>query len=594
MAGDGFQLYNARKKAVRMGCALISQQGLNQSPHDWMDYLMYEGDESYDEIACYFKPCFLEMQQIAKDGFLTDPETGEKIYVEFVVGGDKPWHLALTGHRNMNFSFPSNSCKCNQKACNDFTRTLADHDKDAIDALTACMLTHVCPKHHFYGADGSEAFDCPAGSACIWGVDGGSHVTTTSNESLQERLEGMTPAHRTKELHAFATAHWGFDFMHPPLVFYSLIAPDPLHAYLNIVSKVFTVAVWEELLYDKKTAAAETMAVKDAALETINELSRPVGIQFVPDKMTKNNRNSVKHMFGTEGYLSGIVRAMSVVFNLALPTAAPPPVAVPVPGKKPPPKRAKGLQATAERGAGALARRLAAAAQSEEPPAETAEEPSPVETPAPAASASAEDQQAEMLRLVEGKKEIRLMMIFEAMLDHWSYVTDKSYDTGDAAVLATRKAEVHRLGRVLAEAALNLLGEDTQSTYLHDIVYGFPNVLERVGHLLRVAMEGFEHGNKVTKAVFKRECSRGGRKRKSDGGRRHEYTQAIEHRREGTVAATELGLVNKAAKARELCKPDSFYTRFYDVASAKVELAAIKKEAEDQQSQMLEQMERGI
>ena len=65
------------------------------------------------------------------------------------------------------------------------------------------------------------------------------------------------------------------------------------------------------------------------------------------------------------------------------------------------------------------------------------------------------------------------------------------------------------MGKALAEAVVDLVGVDVDCSYLLHIVYDFPNLIMQVGHILRVSMEGFEHANKVTKAIFNHETSRG-------------------------------------------------------------------------------------
>eukprot|EP00965_Chrysotila_dentata_P127692 4222275-Pleurochrysis_carterae.AAC.1 len=90
------------------------------------------------------------------------------------------------------------------------------------------------------------------------------------------------------------------------------------------------------------------------------------------------------------------------------------------------------------------------------------------------------------------------------------------------------------------------MGSESQCTYLHDLVYVFPVLVERVGHVLRVSMEGFEHANKVTKTIFRYECSKGGKKG-ADGTRRDEWIQGIQHRRAGTAAAHSMNRINATA-----------------------------------------------
>ena len=77
------------------------------------------------------------------------------------------------------------------------------------------------------------------------------------------------------------------------------------------------------------------------------------------------------------------------------------------------------------------------------------------------------------------------------------------------------------------------------------------------------------------------------------GSHRHEYLQAVEHRREGTIAAQELGRVNHTARATQFFKPDAMYNRFYDTVRVKEELAELKKEAEAAVSASMSAMEEG-
>eukprot|EP00965_Chrysotila_dentata_P040912 1355915-Pleurochrysis_carterae.AAC.1 len=85
-------------------------------------------------------------------------------------------------------------------------------------------------------------------------------------------------------------------------------------------------------------------------------------------------------------------------------------------------------------------------------------------------------------------------------------------------------------------------------------------------------MEGFEHGNKLTKHIYLRRTSAGGKLNKA-GFRHHCQAQALERRREGTVAAHELGLINKHSSLRQFLKPEGLHERKFNVAALKEELA---------------------
>ena len=91
-------------------------------------------------------------------------------------------------------------------------------------------------------------------------------------------------------------------------------------------------------------------------------------------------------------------------------------------------------------------------------------------------------------------------------------------------------------------------------------------------------MEGFEHANKVVGATLDNECSQGGRLRKEDGLRKHEWMQLIEHRRAGTVAAQEMQLVNAFSRAEQYTLPPSMYERKISTEHALEVLAELKVE----------------
>ena len=74
------------------------------------------------------------------------------------------------------------------------------------------------------------------------------------------------------QLEEYAAAHYGFDFNHPVILKYLFLAPDPLHAYLNITALLMKRGVHELLEYTKDTSD-EVKAIKDTAREVVE---RPV------------------------------------------------------------------------------------------------------------------------------------------------------------------------------------------------------------------------------------------------------------------------------------------------------------------------------
>lgn len=157
-------------------------------------------------------------------------------------------------------------------------------------------------------------------------------------------------------------------------------------------------------------------------------------------------------------------------------------------------------------------------------------------------------------------------------------VTEEEEDVGDA------KAKLHSLGVATAESVTAVIG-DAQSTYLHDMVYKWPHLGPRVGHLLRLSMEGFEHGNKVFAQTIRNECSHGGRVVASGpkaGTRYHVVQQALSKRRACTVAVQELGLVNQTSRMQSVLVPSEMYERRkYTPQEALVELSKLKQELDD-------------
>eukprot|EP00965_Chrysotila_dentata_P179346 5922518-Pleurochrysis_carterae.AAC.1 len=87
-------------------------------------------------------------------------------------------------------------------------------------------------------------------------------------------------------------------------------------------------------------------------------------------------------------------------------------------------------------------------------------------------------------------------------------------------------------------------------------------------------MAGFEHGNKETKTILASQTSGGGKRRKSDGKRVHEFMQGLQHRREGTQAAFEAGRINQYSRARVYLKMGAQDVRKYSVVEARAALEA--------------------
>eukprot|EP00965_Chrysotila_dentata_P163511 5398922-Pleurochrysis_carterae.AAC.1 len=62
VAGDGFKAGSC--KEVRIGDALLTTTGFNQSPNDWSDFCLYSGDESWSAIKSFMEPVLDEIVTI--------------------------------------------------------------------------------------------------------------------------------------------------------------------------------------------------------------------------------------------------------------------------------------------------------------------------------------------------------------------------------------------------------------------------------------------------------------------------------------------------------------------------------------------------
>eukprot|EP00965_Chrysotila_dentata_P149026 4922322-Pleurochrysis_carterae.AAC.1 len=78
------------------------------------------------------------------------------------------------------------------------------------------------------------------------------------------------------------------------------------------------------------------------------------------------------------------------------------------------------------------------------------------------------------------------------------------------------------------------------------------------------------------KAVYLRRTSAGGKLNKQ-GFRYHHQAQALERRREATVSAHELGMINRHASLRQFLKPWRLYKSICDMTKLKMQLI-VKRE----------------
>ena len=205
-----------------------------------------------------------------------------------------------------------------------------------------------------------------------------------------------------------------------------------------------------------------------------------------------------------------------------------------------------------------------------------------LQPPPPSAADPVESMQQQMAAVehaVEGTLQERFLDASIALIELWQAVTDKKQNPQSKADREALRDHLHAVGQRTAKAVSRLIG-DKQSTYLHAMCYNWPHVASMIGSILRISMEGFEHANKVWGEIWAHQVSKGGRKSKSTGVRKHEYVQALEHRRSGTAAMHALGKVNHTAGVKKYTMPEVLHEKVYDCKAQLAKLYALKAELE--------------
>eukprot|EP00965_Chrysotila_dentata_P257272 6212834-Pleurochrysis_carterae.AAC.2 len=466
VAGDGFRF--GKRKAVRLGVALVSTAGLNQSPHDWSDFCLYQGGESWLMIKCVLEPIENEIHAINKNGFVVCPQTGEELHVRLLLGGDMPWLLAILGKRNMNFFAGfSPYCFCTMDMQMDFDMPLEGHM--CITAAIAAMRCHCSPGEAYYG-DSHSDFYCDA-AGCTFGELGTNLVTNESREQLREELAQLREDGQLSKASGiedtFSKIHGGFDFDKPCLFKFHSVAPDPLHAYLNVLTFIV-----HDFVVIKDTDPEDLRDIKHNACDLINVLCDEyrIGIQFKHEKaaeMPNINGNAWKMMVAG-GFFSGVIDIMSVLWRMdsalfddtqaqqqASPTDKRSPFKPPVDQASRPTNRRRvskavlHMQSLLDASAAASAQQSVAdaAVDGTSTPAQPPPPPSagqamppppvsnvPLQPPPSLTGAAAEKQVQEQLEELQRTQaansvECRAIDMLFSLLDHWSYITDKSIIT---------------------------------------------------------------------------------------------------------------------------------------------------------------------
>ena len=354
---------------------------------------------------------------------------------------------------------------------------------------------------------------------------------------------------------------------------YAFIANDPLHAFLNVTSKLIERVFYFPMKYDSKTTLDRVMKVKEKYCEELNSLLKTcrIGVKNFncsdKDGLPKFNGNNIKAVFSSKDFIYDALMYSRVVNQLELvqrdqrsdvegrvvEEAAAEPAAAAAPAA---PKKLTKLQRQAERFASAIAESSAKVAREEA--AMPAQEPEEEGVGEEEAEARAEEHMQAVQQAAESVIDIRNVDAWESLIQMWQFVVSKDDEPHTEEECEQAKSECHRLAVAMAQAVVAVTGEADHCSYLHDMVYAWPHVVKIVKLLLRVSMEGFEHANKVMGAIIEKQTSKSGRAPK-EGLRKNMHMQALEHRRSGTCAVREIGLLNRYSRARCLLMPPEFY-----------------------------------
>eukprot|EP00965_Chrysotila_dentata_P073545 2429301-Pleurochrysis_carterae.AAC.1 len=137
IAGDGFRV--GFSKEVRIGVTLLTTEGLNQSPNDWIDFCLYSGEESYASIRAFLEPVLHEISELNTIKVVHDVAANQIYHVRVSLGGDLPWILAEIGKRSHNFQQGFSAfCLCPLPSLSNFD--IENHV--LLTSAVAAMLTH--------------------------------------------------------------------------------------------------------------------------------------------------------------------------------------------------------------------------------------------------------------------------------------------------------------------------------------------------------------------------------------------------------------------------------------------------------------------
>lgn len=308
-AGDGFM---ARKKSkwVQFGVIVGSVTGMNQSPSDVRFVMNYRGGEEYDVLNIRTDVFRAVMQRITREGCVRDEHgeipAGVGKYVEFAIGGDKPWIMTVLGRRNMNHTYFSPSCRCTRENISCLTCDQDTHYE--VDADQACRDSHVCPEMHFRGG----AF-VPFTCRCC-GVVFKSEADVVEEE---DRMLALEPTEFKVGGEKFSLSHGGRFWNSPPIFPYKHVFSDPLHLFLNLFNVAFDESVDFYLRHEYVSADSKVLLCDISLITTqVNLILKKGGLvaRFGTEERKALCGNDIRCLMAHEAVLPDILHAMRPLY----------------------------------------------------------------------------------------------------------------------------------------------------------------------------------------------------------------------------------------------------------------------------------------
>ena len=549
-AGDGFM---ARKKGkwVQLGAILISTNSLNQSPNDSRFVMAYCGGEDYDVLNIRLEDIRPTMQRLAREGTLWDeheelpPGVGK--HVQFALGGDKPWIMAVLGRRNMNHTFFSPSCRCTREniSCLDCEGGQESHY--AFDADDGCRRAHVCPEMWLRGGS-FVSFVCPE-PGCRKRFDSLSDV-----EAEEAACQEMEPRVFAAWADRFSLEHSGYHWNSGLLLPACWVFVDPLHLFLNLFNVAFDETIDFYLQHEFVSSENKALIVECDAIAT--HVNATLAAAHITARFGTMERkafcgNDLRALMSHESVLPDIMSAIRPLYERMEPYSFA--------------RDASKARAEKQKAEDRLAKEkeqqgVGSKQKSARVDADDFNETAGISA---AAAKRVRKQQAAlkkaseitatfdelfeahvtaMQQAVEGNYKWRVVNLLNGLVQFYEFVHAKTWlaDASRADALTTgggqgaglgrgthvtqavqvRKQQCMTDARQLARDIVDTIGDARQQTYVHDLVYGLHRIFDVALHTLHAGMQGVEHVNKQMELIMVSQCTAANNNRRDKDGKR--------------------------------------------------------------------------